>query len=92
MHIHMVVMPDGRMRLFGPYGKLDNCIRPKDTTQARVNFFGHGPIGPTSLVQRPESDISSIDRTEGICRHRQPLIGQSLQLSTDLNQFQRHSS
>jgi Family of unknown function (DUF6152) len=45
MHIHMVVMPDGRMRLFGPYGKLDNCIRPTDTTQAWVEFLNTDPLG-----------------------------------------------
>lgn len=45
MHIHMVVMPDGRMRLFGPYGKLDNCIRPNDTTQAWVDFLNTDPLG-----------------------------------------------
>ena len=45
MHGHMVVMPDGRMRLFGPYGKLDNCIRPHDTTQSWVNFLNADPLG-----------------------------------------------
>jgi hypothetical protein len=38
MHAHMLVMPDGHMRLFGPYGKLDNCIRPHDGTQSWVDF------------------------------------------------------
>jgi hypothetical protein len=45
MHIHMLVMPDGRMRLFGPYGKLDNCIRPNDSTQAWVDFLNADPLG-----------------------------------------------
>jgi hypothetical protein len=45
MHIHMVVMPDGHMRLFGPYGKLDNCIRANDTTQAWVEFLNTDPLG-----------------------------------------------
>ena len=45
MHIHMLVMPDGHMRLFGPYGKLDNCIRPNDSTQAWVAFLNADPLG-----------------------------------------------
>jgi hypothetical protein len=45
MHVHMVVMPDGHMRLFGPYGKLDNCIRPHDTVQSWVNFLNADPLG-----------------------------------------------
>ena len=44
MHAHMVVMPDGHMRLFGPYGKLDNCIRPHDTTQSWVQFLNTDPL------------------------------------------------
>jgi len=44
MHAHMVVMPDGHMRLFGPYGKLDNCIRPHDTTQSWVDFLNTDPL------------------------------------------------
>ena len=89
MHIHMVVMPDGHMRLFGPYGKLDNCIRPKDTTQAWVDFPERRPVGPTGLVQWPETDIGSIDRPEGICRRCQRVIGQSVRLGAELNQFSR---
>jgi hypothetical protein len=30
VHGHVLVMPDARMRHWGPYGKLDNCIRPDD--------------------------------------------------------------
>jgi hypothetical protein len=44
MHAHMLVMPDGHMRLFGPYGKLDNCIRPHDTTQSWVEFLNTDPL------------------------------------------------
>jgi hypothetical protein len=37
-------MPDGRMRLFGPYGKLDNCVRPHDTAQSWVDFLNADPL------------------------------------------------
>jgi hypothetical protein len=39
MHGHMLVMPDGKMRLFGPYGSLVNCIRPNDATQSWTEFL-----------------------------------------------------
>jgi hypothetical protein len=45
MHAHMLVMPNGHMRLFGPYGKLDNCIRSQDTTQSWVEFLNADPLG-----------------------------------------------
>ena len=39
LHAHMLVMPDGKMRLFGPYGKLANCIRPNDSPKVWVEFL-----------------------------------------------------
>jgi hypothetical protein len=38
IHGNVLVMPDGQMRLFGGYGKLENCIRPDDQIPAWVNF------------------------------------------------------
>ena len=39
VHGPVLVMPDGRMRLWGPYGKLENCIRPGDTAEKWVGFL-----------------------------------------------------
>jgi Family of unknown function (DUF6152) len=39
LHVHMLVMPDGKMRLYGAYGKLDNCVRPGDTADSWVEFL-----------------------------------------------------
>lgn len=44
MHGHMVVLPDGHRRLFGAYGKLDNCIRPNDTVDSWVEFLNADPL------------------------------------------------
>jgi hypothetical protein len=52
MHAHMLVMPDGHMRLFGPYGKLDNCIRPHDTTQSWVDFLNTDPLARQAWCSR----------------------------------------
>jgi hypothetical protein len=38
-HAHLLVTPDGRMRSWGPYGKLDNCVRPNDRVQTWVDFL-----------------------------------------------------
>lgn len=43
LHAHMLVMPDGKMRAWGPYGKLENCIRPNDRAQAWVEFLNTQP-------------------------------------------------
>jgi hypothetical protein len=39
LHGHVVRMPDGRMQVFGGYGKTENCIRPSDSVQQWVNFL-----------------------------------------------------
>ena len=39
VHGHMLVMPDGHMRLWGGYGQLENCIRPGDTQRSWVDFL-----------------------------------------------------
>jgi hypothetical protein len=44
LHAHVLVMPDGTMRPWGPYGKLDNCIRPDDSLQTWVDFVNTNPM------------------------------------------------
>ena len=38
-HGHVLVMPDGQLRLFGGYGKVENCIRAGDQIPAWVDFM-----------------------------------------------------
>jgi hypothetical protein len=44
MHAHLLVMPDGRMQPWGPYGKLNNCVRPNDEVQSWVDFLNNDAI------------------------------------------------
>jgi len=34
IHAEVLVMPDGRMRHYGPYGRLENCLRPGDSRRS----------------------------------------------------------
>lgn len=45
MHGHLVKLPDGKMRLWGPYGKLVNCVRPNDAAQTWATFLDADPLG-----------------------------------------------
>lgn len=38
-HGHVLFMPDGQMRTWGPYGKIENCIRPEDQTEKWLDFL-----------------------------------------------------
>ena len=39
VHGHMLVRPDGAMSPWGPYGKLENCVRPADQMQSWLDFL-----------------------------------------------------
>lgn len=44
VHGQMLVMPDGRMQSWGPYGSLDNCVRAGDTTRSWISFLNRDPL------------------------------------------------
>jgi hypothetical protein len=44
MHGHVVVMPDGYMQFWGPYGKIENCVRPSDTPASWAEFLNADPL------------------------------------------------
>lgn len=44
VHGQLLVMPDGRMQSWGPYGTLTNCVRRGDSTKMWVNFLDRDPL------------------------------------------------
>jgi hypothetical protein len=43
IHGEVLVMPGGQMRHWGPYGRLENCIRPGDSHEQWVKFLKEDP-------------------------------------------------
>jgi hypothetical protein len=43
IHGEVLAMPSGQMRHWGPYGKLENCIRPGDSHEKWVTFLKNDP-------------------------------------------------
>ena len=41
IHSQLLLMPDGQMQLWGPYGKLENCVRPSDSAQRWLQFLSN---------------------------------------------------
>jgi hypothetical protein len=39
VHGHVLVMPNGRLHSWGPYGKIDNCVRPQDRQRQWIDFL-----------------------------------------------------
>jgi hypothetical protein len=44
MHGHVIVMPDGHMQSWGPYGKMNNCVRPTDRAKTWGDFLNTEPL------------------------------------------------
>jgi hypothetical protein len=44
LHGQVLLLPDGQMRHWGPYGKIENCIRPGDRAQKWVDFLITDPM------------------------------------------------
>jgi hypothetical protein len=55
IHGHVLVMPDGRMSPWGPYGTTENCVRPQDRVQAWVDFL-NGDVFARELWCNGESE------------------------------------
>lgn len=57
VHGHVLVMPDGHMRAWGPYGKIDNCVRPGDDKQRWIDFLGADPLARDAWCDRSRAAI-----------------------------------
>jgi hypothetical protein len=43
IHGHVLVLPNGRLRAWGPYGKIDNCVRPGDDPNRWLELLTSDP-------------------------------------------------
>jgi hypothetical protein len=72
MHGHLLVLSNGDMQLWGPYGKLDNCVRPGDDRDSWLDFLNNPMArqiwcGPVQTAT-PLSPLSSRGLVEEINR------------------------
>ena len=60
MHAHLLVLPDGRMQPWGPYGKLNNCVRPDDDSQSWVDFLNNDAIARAIWCDRSRTSAPTV--------------------------------
>ena len=65
-HGHMIVMPDGRMSPWGPYGKLENCVRPGDQAQSWLNFLNTNKIARDLWCNPYRTTVPTIAVSRGL--------------------------
>lgn len=44
VHGQVIAMPQGQMQSWGPYGSIDNCVRPGDTAKTWISFLNRDPL------------------------------------------------
>jgi hypothetical protein len=44
VHGQVLVMPGGRLQSWGPYGKIDNCLRRNDRAEPWLDFLNADPL------------------------------------------------
>jgi Family of unknown function (DUF6152) len=44
VHGQVMLMPDGRLQSWGPYGAIDNCVRKGDAAATWVSFLNRDPL------------------------------------------------
>jgi hypothetical protein len=74
VHGQLLRMPNGRMQPWGPYGKLDNCVRPNDPTQSWLDFLNTNPMArelwcnayTASIPLSPLSSRALVDEINGL--------------------------
>jgi hypothetical protein len=52
VHGQVVVMADGKMQIWGPYGAIRNCVRPDDQSQVWVDFLNSNDLAWTAWCVR----------------------------------------
>lgn len=72
VHGQVIVLPDGRMQSWGPYGVIDNCVRGSDAASDWIEFLNRDPLaqrqwcgamGYTRLEHRtPQAFIDEVSR------------------------------
>lgn len=71
LHAHLLVLPDGRRQPWGPYGRLDNCLRAGDSARQWVDFIDGAPmaheywcrsVAMTAKSVAPEALVDEVTR------------------------------
>ena len=55
----LVAIADGRMQVWGSYGRIRNCVRPEDASDAWVDFLDRNDMARSAWCRRFQLDAST---------------------------------
>ena len=56
-HGHILVLPDGQLRSWGPYGKIDNCVRPGDDRERWLELLQSDALAKEAWCDKARASI-----------------------------------
>lgn len=59
VHGHVLVFPNGQLRAWGPYGKIDNCVRPGDQPRVWTDLLNADPLARDAWCDQTRAVIAT---------------------------------
>ena len=66
VHGHVIVLPNGQLRSWGPYGKIHNCVRPGDRPEAWVALLSTDPLAWESWCDKARATIPTREESRAL--------------------------
>jgi hypothetical protein len=74
IHGHLIVMRDGRKQPWGPYGKLNNCVRPGDDAQSWVELLNADTIARDLWCQPLRTSVPTVAAAKSLADEIDPRL------------------
>jgi hypothetical protein len=76
IHGHVIALPNGQLRLWGPYGKIDNCVRPADDRQRWLDLLTSDPLAKESWCDKARAAIPTRAESKALVDELNRLLAQ----------------
>ena len=76
IHGHILALPNGQLRLWGPYGKIDNCVRPADDRQRWLELLESDPLAKESWCDKARAALPTRAESSALVAEINGLLAQ----------------
>lgn len=76
IHGHVLVLPNGQLRAWGPYGKIDNCVRPHDDPNRWLELLRSDPLARESWCDKARAALPTRAESRPIVAEINRLLAQ----------------
>ena len=76
IHGHVLALPNGHLRLWGPYGKIDNCVRPADDARRWLELLKSDPLAKESWCDKARAALPTRSESRPLVDELNRLLAQ----------------